>query len=67
MPLSERTIASGGAVTGVLEMNAGTAARIGVRAGDREQAPDVRRLGFRGWSGRSFARDRRHCMRELSP
>ncbi len=34
-PLSETTIPSGGDVLGVLEVNAGTAARIGLKPGDR--------------------------------
>ena len=34
-PLSERVIPSGGAVLGVLEVNAGTLARIAVKPGDR--------------------------------
>jgi uncharacterized protein len=34
-PLSERTIASGGPVIGVLEVNAGTAARDGIKVGDK--------------------------------
>ena len=34
-PLSETIIPSGGDVLGVLEVNAGTAARIGVKPGDR--------------------------------
>lgn len=38
-PLSERTIPSGGDVLGVLELNAGTAARIGLKAGDRVVDP----------------------------
>ena len=38
-PLSETVIPSGGEVTGVLEVNAGTAARIGVRRGDRVVDP----------------------------
>lgn len=33
-PLSERTIPSSGPVLGVLELNAGTARRIGLKAGD---------------------------------
>ena len=36
-PFSEDTISSGEAVTGVLELNGGFAARHGVRAGDRFQ------------------------------
>ena len=38
-PLSEAIISSGGEVLGVLEINAGTAARIGVKAGDRVDDP----------------------------
>lgn len=38
-PLSERIVPSGGAVLGVLELNAGTAARIGLKAGDRVTHP----------------------------
>ena len=38
-PLSETIIPSGGDVLGVLEVNAGTAARIGVKAGDRVSDP----------------------------
>ncbi len=38
-PLSEAIISSGGEVSGVLEVNAGTAARIGVQAGDRVEDP----------------------------
>jgi uncharacterized membrane protein (UPF0127 family) len=34
-PLSERTIPSGPAAYAVLEVNAGTAARLGIKAGDR--------------------------------
>lgn len=34
-PLSERTIPSGGPAYAVLELNGGTAARIGLKAGDR--------------------------------
>lgn len=33
-PLSEKVISSGGAAYGVLEVNAGTGARIGLRRGD---------------------------------
>ncbi len=36
-PLSERTIASGGPVRGVLEVNAGTARRLQIKAGDQVQ------------------------------
>ncbi len=38
-PLSEDIIPSGGDVLGVLEVNAGTAARIGVKPGDRVVDP----------------------------
>ncbi len=38
-PLSEAIIPSGGDVTGVLEVNAGTAARIDVKPGDRVVDP----------------------------
>ncbi|RYB02066.1 DUF192 domain-containing protein [Lichenibacterium ramalinae] len=38
-PLSETIIPSGGDVLGVLEVNAGTAARIGVKPGDRVSDP----------------------------
>ena len=38
-PLSETTIYSGGLVLGVLELNAGAAARIGVKPGDRVADP----------------------------
>ena len=38
-PLSETTIPSGGDVLGVLEVNAGTAARIGLKPGDRVVDP----------------------------
>ena len=38
-PLSERIISSGGEITGVLELNAGTAKRIGVKAGDQVHHP----------------------------
>ena len=34
-PLSERSISSGAPVRAVLELNAGTAARLGLRPGDR--------------------------------
>ena len=34
VPLSETTIASGGAVIAVLELNAGTASRLGIKPGD---------------------------------
>lgn len=42
-PLSDRNIASGEPVLGVLELNAGTAARLGIRAGDRVEHPLFRR------------------------
>jgi uncharacterized protein len=38
-PLSTRTISSGEPVLGVLEVNAGTAERIGLKAGDRVEHP----------------------------
>lgn len=38
-PLSERTIASGGKVTAVLELAGGAAERIGLKAGDRVRHP----------------------------
>jgi uncharacterized membrane protein (UPF0127 family) len=38
-PLSTRTIPSGEPVLSVLELNAGTAARLGVKAGDRVEHP----------------------------
>ena len=38
-PLSERTISSGGLVVGVLELNAGTAKRIGVKVRDLVRHP----------------------------
>jgi uncharacterized membrane protein (UPF0127 family) len=38
-PLSTRTIPSGEPVLSVLELNAGTAARLGIRAGDRIEHP----------------------------
>ncbi len=41
-PLSERTISSGGPVTGVVELNAGAAARMGLAVGD-----EVRHAMFR--------------------
>ena len=34
-PMSERIIASGGPVLGVLELNAGTVAKLGIRPGDK--------------------------------
>ena len=42
-PLSERTIPSGEPVLAVLELNAGTAARLGIRPGDRVEHPLFRR------------------------
>jgi len=42
-PLSTRTIPSGEPVLAVLELNAGTAARLGIRAGDRVEHPLFRR------------------------
>ena len=42
-PLSETTIYSGGSVLGVLELNAGVAARIGIRPGDRVEDPMFKR------------------------
>lgn len=44
VPLSRRTIPSGGAVKGVLEVIAGTAQRLGLKAGDR--------VGHRIFTGR---------------
>lgn len=41
-PLSERTIPSGGPVQGVLEVIGGTAARLGIAAGDRVEHPFFR-------------------------
>ncbi|MGP9820019.1 DUF192 domain-containing protein [Salinarimonas sp. NSM] len=38
-PLSERTIRSGQPVLSVLELNAGTARRLGIEAGDRVEHP----------------------------
>ena len=38
-PLSTRTIPSGEPVLAVLELNAGTAARLGIRTGDRIEHP----------------------------
>ena len=38
-PMSEHIIGSGGLVTGVLELNAGTAKRIGVKVGDHVRHP----------------------------
>jgi uncharacterized membrane protein (UPF0127 family) len=42
-PLSTRTIASGEPVLAVLELNAGVAARLGVKAGDRVEHAMFRR------------------------
>ena len=42
-PLSTRTIPSGEPILAVLELNAGTAARLGIRAGDRVEHPLFRR------------------------
>ncbi len=42
-PLSTRTIPSGEPVIAVLELNAGTAARLGIKAGDRLEHPLFRR------------------------
>ena len=42
-PLSTRTIPSGEPVLAVLELNGGTAARLGIKAGDRVQHPLFRR------------------------
>ena len=41
-PLSERIIPSGGAVLGVLEVNAGTVAKFDIKAGDRVDDPMFR-------------------------
>jgi uncharacterized membrane protein (UPF0127 family) len=38
-PLSERIISSGAPAAGVIEVNAGAAARIGLRIGDRVRHP----------------------------
>mgnify|MGYP002817248391 FL=1 len=38
VPLSQATISSGGEVVAVLELNAGTASRLGIGPGDRVQA-----------------------------
>ena len=38
-PLSERLIPSGGPVWGVLELNGGVAARLGIKSGDRVKDP----------------------------
>ena len=42
-PLSTRTIPSGEPVLSVLELNAGTAARLGIKAGDRVEHPLFKR------------------------
>ncbi|MFO1118509.1 MAG: DUF192 domain-containing protein [Beijerinckiaceae bacterium] len=42
-PLSERTISSGGPVTGVVELNAGAAAKMGLSPGDEVRHPMFRR------------------------
>lgn len=42
-PLSTRIVASGEPVLAVLELNAGTAAKLGIRAGDRIEHPMFRR------------------------
>jgi len=42
-PLSTRTISSGEPVLSVLELNAGTAARLGIKAGDRVEHPIFKR------------------------
>jgi hypothetical protein len=42
-PLSTRTIPSGQPVLAVLELNGGTAARLGIKAGDRVEHPLFRR------------------------
>jgi uncharacterized protein len=42
-PLSTRTISSGEPVNGVLELAAGTAARLGIKAGDRIEHPMFRK------------------------
>ncbi|ACA14952.1 protein of unknown function DUF192 [Methylobacterium sp. 4-46] len=38
-PLSTRVIPSGGPILAVLELNAGTAAKLGIRAGDKVEHP----------------------------
>ena len=43
VPLSEAIIPSGGPVLGVLEVNAGVAARLGLKPGDRLVHPSIRR------------------------
>jgi uncharacterized membrane protein (UPF0127 family) len=42
-PLSTRTISSGEPVLAVLELNAGTTARLGIKAGDRIEHPLFKR------------------------
>ncbi|NBJ12048.1 DUF192 domain-containing protein [Microvirga arsenatis] len=42
-PLSTRTIPSGEPVLAVLELNAGTAAKLGIKAGDRVEHPIFKR------------------------
>ena len=42
-PLSTRTIPSGDPVLGVLELNAGTAAKLGLKPGDRVEHPIFKR------------------------
>jgi uncharacterized membrane protein (UPF0127 family) len=42
-PLSTRTILSGEPVLSVLELNAGTAARLGIKPGDRVEHPMFKR------------------------
>jgi uncharacterized membrane protein (UPF0127 family) len=42
-PLSTRTIPSGEPVLGVLELNAGTASRMGIKPGDRIEHPMFKR------------------------
>jgi uncharacterized membrane protein (UPF0127 family) len=42
-PLSTRTIASGEPVLAVLELNAGTTARLGIKPGDRVEHPLFKR------------------------
>ncbi|MEZ0170882.1 DUF192 domain-containing protein [Microvirga sp. TS319] len=42
-PLSTRTISSGEPVLAVLELNAGTAARLGIKPGDKVEHPLFRR------------------------
>jgi len=45
VPFSEAIIPSGGPVRGVLEVNAGTAARLGLKPGDRIAHPAVGQAG----------------------